>query len=514
MTQSDPLLDRPADGAAVALNGDGPLPAIGGTPTVRQVAARGAAWTVLGYASLLILRFGFNLLLTRLVAPKVFGVMAIINLLIQSLHMFSDLGISQCVTRHERGDDPHFLNTAWTVQVFRGLGLWLVSVALAGPAAWFYEEPALAWLIPIAATAAIMDGLQSTAIFTLNRRLSRGRLVLLELMPYAAAMVVAIGAIAAVAHRHPGGIDDLGVQHAQVLILVGANVAIFAIRAAVSYRLIRGRRHKFGLEPTAARELLHFGGWVFVSTACGFLATQADQLVIGKFSLETLGVYRVASQLAVLPAQFVAALCAQLVFPLYSRMFRDDSGAGVAGIHRTLGLLAGWLVCGLLVAGPTFIECLYRDKYQNAAGYIRLLAAAAWFTMLQSTGEAVLLAHGKARLMAVGQVIKLIALVPLMALGYWWGDLIGLVIGYGLAEVVRYVAIAMAVRSLGQPLALDDLWLTSLIAATAAGVIWLGPATWGGAPPWARLGLEALSVTCIWAAVLGTLWRRGRLGIV
>src|SRR6266478_9581535 len=108
MTQSDPLLDLPADVATVTFNGDGP-------PTVRQAAARGAVWTVAGYASVMVLRFGFNLLLTRLVAPKVFGVMAIINLLIQSLHMFSDLGISQCVTRHDRGDDPHFLNTAWTV---------------------------------------------------------------------------------------------------------------------------------------------------------------------------------------------------------------------------------------------------------------------------------------------------------------------------------------------------------------------------------------------------------------
>ena len=507
MTQSDPLLDLPSDGAAVAVESDGP-------PSVRQAAARGATWTVVGYASLMILRFGFNLLLTRLVAPKVFGVMTIINLLIQSLHMFSDLGISQCVIRHERGDDPHFLNTAWTVQVFRGLFLWTVSVALAGPAASFYREPTLVWLIPIAASAAFMDGLQSTAIFTLNRRLSRGRLALLELIPYATVMCIAVAVIAAVAQRHPGQENNPAVETTQVTILVCAIVAIFAIRAAASYWLIRDRWHKFRLEPAAARELLHFGGWVFVSTACGFLAAQSDQLVIGRVELlDTLGVYRVASQLAALPAQFIAALCAQLVFPLYSRMFREDTGTGIAGIHRTLGLVSGWLVSGLIVAGPTFIECLYRGKYQDAAGYVRLLAAAAWFTMLQSTGEAVLLAHGKARLMAYGQVIKLAALIPLMNYGYQWHGLIGLVIGYGLAEVVRYVAIAVAVRSLGQPLAWDDLWLTVLIAVTAASVIELGPAIWGGAPPWARLVLEALAVTAVWAVAFGILWRRGRVGL-
>ncbi len=510
MIQSDPPLGLPIDTTAVALNGDEPPPAVNDPPTVRQAAARGAVWTVLGYASLLILRFGFNLLLTRLVAPKVFGVMAIINLLIQSLHMFSDLGISQCVTRHDRGDDPHFLNTAWTVQVFRGVGLWLVSVALAAPAAAFYREPALVWLIPIAAAAAVMDGLQSTAIFTLNRRLSRGRLVLLELVPYVAVMVTAVAVIAALAHQHPGG----NVENEQVMILVCANVAMFAIRAAASYRLIRGRRHQFRLEPSAARELLHFGGWIFVSTACGFLATQADQLVIGRVEfLDTLGVYRVASQLAALPAQFVTALCAQLVFPLYSRLFREDSGSGIAGIHRTLGMVSAWLVSGLIVAGPTFVQCFYRPEYQNAAQYVQFLAAAAWFTMLQSTGEAVLLAHGKARWMALGQVLKLIVVGPLMYCGYHWHGLIGLVVGYGIAEVVRYLTIAAAVRSLGQPLAVDDLWLTLSIAAVATGITWLGSLIWGGAPPWARLVLEVLSVTAVWAPAFGVLWRRGRVGL-
>src|SRR5439155_20296774 len=84
------------------------------------VAVRGAAaWTVVGFGAKLVLRFGFNLLLTRLVAPRIFGVMALVYLLVQSLHMFSDLGILQCVIHHRRGDDPDFLDTAWTIQAVR-----------------------------------------------------------------------------------------------------------------------------------------------------------------------------------------------------------------------------------------------------------------------------------------------------------------------------------------------------------------------------------------------------------
>ena len=180
-------------------------------------------------------------------------------------------------------------------------------------------------------------------------------------------------------------------------------------------------------------------------------------------------------------------------------------------VHRLLGLVAGWLVTGLLVAGPTFIECLYRGKYQGADQYIRFLTGAAWFTMLQCTGEAVLLARGQARLMALGQVLKLAALVPLMSYGYRWNGLIGLVIGYGLAEVVRYVVIAVAVRSLGQRLAGADLGLTLLVAASSAGILWLGPPVWGGAAAWLRLAAEATAVSIVWAGVFVALRREGYL---
>jgi O-antigen/teichoic acid export membrane protein len=362
---------------------------------------------------------------------------------------------------------------------------------------------------------AFFDGIQSTAIFTLNRRLLRSRLVLWELIPYTVVMAVAVAAVAGIAHRHPGGQADLEVQHAQVIVLVWTQVGIVAIQALASYRLLRGRRHRLTLEPDAARALIHFGGWIFVSTAAGFLATRADLLVIGKLSLETLGIYRVASQLAALPAEFIAALCAQLVFPLYSRLYRDGANGepAIRGVHTTLGVLAGWLVTGLLVAGPTFVECLYRGKYQTAGGYAQLLAVAVWFTMLQSTGEAVLLARGRARLMALGQVLKLTALAPLMIYGYRWYGLTGLIIGYGLAEALRYVIIAAAVRSLGQRLLLGDIGLTLLVVATAGGLIWLGPAVWGGAGPWVRLFAEAAAVTAVWGAAFAALHRRGRVGL-
>src|SRR5437660_797361 len=111
-------LDAPASDPAVPL--PPPAPAAGdGTDApaqdraVKKAAVNGAVWTLAGHVATQGARFGFNLVLTRLLAPRFFGIMALVDLFIQGLHMFSDLGLRQCVVQSKRGDDPAFLDTAW-----------------------------------------------------------------------------------------------------------------------------------------------------------------------------------------------------------------------------------------------------------------------------------------------------------------------------------------------------------------------------------------------------------------
>jgi len=47
--------------------------------------------------------------------------------------MFSDVGIEQSIIHNKRGNDPAFVNTAWTVKVIRGVLMWLVLCLLAAP---------------------------------------------------------------------------------------------------------------------------------------------------------------------------------------------------------------------------------------------------------------------------------------------------------------------------------------------------------------------------------------------
>lgn len=78
-------------------------------------ALRSTSWIVLGYGGSQAIRLASNLILTRLLFPEAFGLMALIQVVIVGLTLFSDVGIAPSIAQSKRGDDRDFLDTAWTI---------------------------------------------------------------------------------------------------------------------------------------------------------------------------------------------------------------------------------------------------------------------------------------------------------------------------------------------------------------------------------------------------------------
>ena len=59
--------------------------------------------------------------MTRLLLPEAFGVMALVSSLLSAYILLSDIGIVRSIIRDPEGEDPHFLQAAWTVQLLRAV---------------------------------------------------------------------------------------------------------------------------------------------------------------------------------------------------------------------------------------------------------------------------------------------------------------------------------------------------------------------------------------------------------
>ena len=148
-----------------------------------------AAWVSGSYFVSMFLRLANNIVLSRLLFPEAFGVMAIVSSILQALEMFSDIGIGPSIVQNRRGDEPSFLNTAWTIQLVRG------TADGVRPAAHLAGEPALrsaGALVadPLCGFDALLGGFNATALFTAKRHLNLKRLMVFDLSAQIIANVV------------------------------------------------------------------------------------------------------------------------------------------------------------------------------------------------------------------------------------------------------------------------------------------------------------------------------------
>jgi len=455
-------------------------------PLLRK-SVQGSAWTLGSYGIGQVLRVCANLLLARLLAPEAFGLMALVNVLIQGLRMLSDTGLNVSIIQDQRGDDPLFLNSAWSLRIIRGFLLWLICAAIGLPVALFYDQPELARLLPLVGLSVLIAGFDSTNVALAMRRVELRGLAVVELSTQLVAIAVMV---------------SWAIVAPSVWALVAGAVAGALCRLVLSHVVLSGPPNRLGWDAAAVRRILSFGKWILLSTALTFLAMQADRLVFAKLvPIGVLGVYSIARMLTRLPVEGTQRLANRVVLPAYSRLQDDEVAlrAAVASVRAAVLPLAMLVAAGLVAAGPPAVRMLLDSRYQDAGWIVQVLAFAVWFEMVAATSSPVLLARRKPSWVASANFSKLLALCVLLPVGAWFHGFPGAVAGLVCAEVVRGATLALGTYRMRICRPVEDvmaLGATLLLLAVAVAL----PATWLPAPsePWKQLLLAVAPVAVCW----------------
>ena len=148
-----------------------------GSATLAQRMWRAAQWLLGSSIASQGLRLLSSLVLTRLLMPEAFGLVAAVQTVYLGLVLFSDVGVWQSVVNapetHAR--DPRFLGTALSVQLARGGLLAALVLGLAGVAVlaqtngWasagnVYSDPRLPPMLAFFALVALVQGCESMGL--------------------------------------------------------------------------------------------------------------------------------------------------------------------------------------------------------------------------------------------------------------------------------------------------------------------------------------------------------------
>lgn len=424
---------------------------------LRGLAFSGALWTLASFGGQNVIRLGSNLILTRLLLPDAFGLMALVYVVIEGLALFSDVGLRQSIVASSRGDDPRFLHTAWTLQILRGASIFAVATLLSWPVARLYGQPELTGLIALTSLSALAAGFISTNVALLGRKLTLGRLNALDL----GTQLLTALATAGLAYLHPS-----------VWVLPIGAIFSRALWCVISHAALPGPRMALRWDGSMRAEILGFGRWILVSSFFGYFINNLDRIALGfSMSMAELGAFSVAAMLARVILQAERKLNDEVLFPLLSRMRDLESSRSRRELVRArlgLVLLTHPVLIVTAVLGPELIALLYDARYTAAGWMLQVLSVGLLFKTAVEPGEQTLLARGDSfRFMQVLAMRSTIMSLALVVAGWRFGPT-GILVAVAAGDLLAYPVLVWGVRRYGAWLPALELGSFAVSAALVA----------------------------------------------
>lgn len=369
---------------------------------------RSSMWIFSGNALTQVIRFVSNLIMTRLLAPEMFGLMALAGVFIFGLNLLSDIGLRQILIQNKRSDE-RFVNTVWTIQVVRGWMIWLLSVVVAMvfyllayeqmlPANSVYIDPAFPYIIAIIGINSVISGYESTKLVFGNRNLNLKINVTISLI----SQVIGFFAMMIWAYFRP-----------DVWALVAGSIVATLSQTVASYLMIEGKANRFCWDKSIMDEIFHFGKWIFISSIMGFLVMSSDKLMLGGLvDAASLGYFAIAGLLVGAVVQLIGSLIHSVGFPALSETFRDNPSALKSVFYKLrlpFDLILMFSCSFLFVTADTIVTILYDDRYHSVGWILQIMAISLFEVRYRLAGEC-FLAMGKPKLQSSLIFVNLVCL--------------------------------------------------------------------------------------------------------
>lgn len=321
--------------------------------------ARSAAWTYLAYTLNKSSTFITTILLTHLILPAEYGIVAYAVTIVAFLDAVRDLGLGLALIQYP-DDINDALDTAFWLNLGSNVIIWLASIALAPVAARFFNEPQLVSILPALCFSFILNSFGSIHDALLQRQMQFRKRLIPEVGSSLIKGILSVG---------------LALIGYNAWALVVGQIAGRAVYSVMIWRTNSWRPKPF-FYPSIARKLLKFGYKVAIDSFLSALQANIDYLFIGRFLGETtLALYSIAYRVPELVIINFCIVIATVLFPAYAEL-DDDSELKQAmlGAFRYISLITVPAGIGLALISPLFVKVFLAMEYAEAGPMMAVLS--------------------------------------------------------------------------------------------------------------------------------------------
>lgn len=396
--------------------------------SLKRRVFRAGGWTLIGHFLSLSLRLLSSIILTRIFSPDTFGLLAIMTAVTTIIGLLTEIGLRQAIFQSSNGGRAIFLNTAWSVQILRGLLVWGLCIVVAfglhltsvlgflSPDS-VYADSSLPGLIIVGSFSAVILGFQSIKTITARRELSLGRLTLIDVFSQIVGVIIIVG---------------FGWLTRSIWSYVGGLLLTACVAVLLGHVLLSGPRDRMAWDRKSLRELSHFGKWIFFSSAISATILNGDRVFLAAwFSPGALGLYSIAQNLSNVPDALANNLFGSVATPTLSEVRRlqpERFSQQFARIRWLSDSLLLFVAGFLFASGAGIVGLMYDPRYSSAGWMLQWLSFGLFFSRYNIAGIAYI-ALGRPYHVTAVNAIRSISLFACLAVGFHTFGVFGAIIG-------------------------------------------------------------------------------------
>lgn len=336
----------------------------------------------------ILLRHGITVIVTivlaRLLAPELFGTVALLSLIVGVALALVDGGFSAALVQSAEVSHTDESTVFWFNFLMAG-GLAVVLQLGAPVIASFYGQPVLSPLVSLLALYLVLGALGAIHTALLSRALE----FRIQMKIGVLASVVS-GVVAIVMAWAGYGIWSIA---AQGLVATGLTTALLW--------MLNGWRPSFVFSMASLRRLFSFGGYVLLINVLDAFYSRLSSLLIGKlYGARELGLYVRAEGARDIPMGVMANVISSVAFPVFSAAAGDRVALrdGMRRSVRGMMMLNVPMMLGLYAVAQPLMLMMFGAQWLSAVPMLQVLCLACLFLPLWLLNVQVLKALGLSRL--------------------------------------------------------------------------------------------------------------------
>ncbi|PTV43152.1 colanic acid exporter [Aeromonas sp. w55] len=323
--------------------------------------------------------------LTRLLEPSQYGLMAMATVVTNFTLIIRDLGTTAAIIQRKELDQG-IKSTIFWLNMIMGASLALIIVISAPVIAKLFNEQALIPVLMWLALSFPLASLGSAQQALLERESHFKKVASIEICAAGIALTIAL---------------VMAYQGFGVYSLVGQTLVSCGISTLLLWRSAHWRPSLL-FAKSELRQLLGFSGNLTAFNLINYFSRNADAMIIGHyFAAAVLGAYSLAYRVMLFPLQSLTFVVTRSLYPLMSR--QQDNPAEVKAMYlRVLTLVASItapMMAGLAILREPFVAITFGTQWDLVPSILLWLAPTGFVQSIVSTTGSVFMANGKTGLL-------------------------------------------------------------------------------------------------------------------